>query len=230
MIVSLNPEAKAQLKLTSQRAKMNPETYVKGLLDQLFRPNSMYMIFNPIPTPDRLNALKVALEGILNMTEFFGFKFLTKDEATQETVVHSKFAWCGNCADVKEVLFEGFVQEFSKGGYVGGDLVCQTCKSIAVTLYRPKSLLESVASAAPIDVPRLLTPSERLSKVLGFPKPAEELMLYDFVQTDFNTPPPEGDEWKIFHIDYEKKIDMWRRPHECQTIKDVRCDVCGRIG
>jgi hypothetical protein len=240
MIVSLNQEAKQQLKLTAQRAKMNPETYIKGLLEQLFKPNSMYMILNPIPTPERLNALKVALEGILNMPEFYGFRFLTKDESTQETAVHSKFAWCGNCADVREVLFEGFVQEFSKGGFVGGDLVCQSCKSITVTLYRPKTLLEIsaectthqnesqeiAASTAPLSEGKKETPDERLRRVLNFPKPAEELLLYDYWKLPIGEAPDGA--WEMESTDGD--TNMWRRLHECQTKKDVRCDVCGRVG
>jgi hypothetical protein len=182
----------------------------------------MYMILNPIPTPERLNALKVALEGILNMTEFFGFKFLTKEEATQEIIVHSKFAWCDNCKKIKGTTFEGFENDDVTGEYVGGDLVCQECESIVVTLYRPKNLLDQAVEAKQVE-----TPAERIKRVLGFPKPAEELMLYDYREVPTGQAPDGA--WEMIGEDSDM-INTWRRPHECQTTKDVRCDVCGRVG
>lgn len=237
MIISLSKEAKAQLLHTARRATVNPEVYVKGLLEQIFRPNSMYMIFNPIPLPDRLNALKVALEGILNMKEFFGFKFLTKEEATQETAIHSKFAWCENCRNVKEVSFEGFVNENTSKEYVGGDLVCQDCKSIVVTLYRPKTLLEIAAGDSDAveikngETKPLKTfeaPVDHVKKILDFPKASEELLLYDYERIPTGQVPSRPGAWELDSRD-GVETNMWRRLHICETDVDVRCDVCGRL-
>jgi hypothetical protein len=47
--------------------------------------------------------------------------------------------WCPLCDAIQPAFFEGFDNIDVSGQFVGGDIVCETCRLVIATAYRPES-------------------------------------------------------------------------------------------
>jgi hypothetical protein len=87
--INLSDQAMRGVKKAAQSMDKTIEKAIEELLEELFiDDHGCYMVLRPAPDADRINAIAEFAQYLINMKDFYGFKFLTPEEAMQYAVEH----------------------------------------------------------------------------------------------------------------------------------------------